>query len=304
MKSFEITKKIYSVGEVSDLLGVSDTAIRKWLNDGSVGAIRIKRRWFIPAEEIKKMFDRAGLDVASNRGNLIIVVGGTKGGTGKTTLAVNLATLTASKGHEVLLVDADKQGSAALWAGWRDDEGIEPRVPCVQKRGAGLDREIRQFAEKYETVFVDAGGYDNNELRHAMSVAHGLVIPIRPSQFDVAELVKMVPLITECTRINPELRCVVVINSAHPHRHSSEIRETRKTLLQVSQMREDNHPNIVILESAIRDRIAFRSAIPVGKAVFEINPTDSKAVEELQAVYEGVFDCVCAKDTTNCASVS
>jgi len=304
MKPFEITKKIYSVGEVSDLLGVSDTAIRKWLNDGSVRAIRIKRRWFIPAEEIEKMFERAGLEVVSTRENLVIVVGGTKGGTGKTTLAINLAALHAFNGHEVLLVDADKQGSAALWAGWRDDENIEPRVPCVQKRGGGLDREIQQFAAKYDTVIVDAGGYDSNELRHAMSVAHGLLIPIRPSQFDVAELVKMIPLIGDCERINPELRCTVVINSAHPHPNSSEIRETRKTLMQIPQIALEDRPHIWLLEPEIRDRIAFRSAIPVGKAVFEITPADTKAVEELRAVYKEVFDRVSVENTTSHAAFS
>ncbi len=299
MKPFEITKKIYSVGEVSDLMGVSDTAVRKWLNQGSVRAIRVKRRWFIPAEEIKKMFERAGLQVVSPRVNLVIVVGGTKGGTGKTTLAINLAALHALKGNEVLLVDADRQGSAALWAGWRDDENIEPRVPCVQKRGTGLDREIRQFAAKYGAVFVDAGGYDSNELRQAMSVAHGLLIPIRPSQFDVAELVRMVPLISECERINPDIRCMVVINSAHPHPNSSEIRETKKTLMEIPHIARQMRPHIQLLEHEIRDRIAFRSAIPAGKAVFEMTPADSKAIEELRAAYREVFDRVSVEDTTS-----
>ncbi|MFC1834115.1 AAA family ATPase [Thermodesulfobacteriota bacterium] len=299
MKPFEITKKIYSVGEVSELLGVSDTAIRKWLKDRTIRAVRMKRRWFIPAEEIAGMFERAGLEIASSHENLVIVVGGTKGGTGKTTLAINFAALHAANGHEVLLVDADKQGSAALWAGWRDDENIEPRVPCVQKRGGGLDREIKQFAAKYDTVIVDAGGYDNNELRQAMSVAQGLLVPIRPSQFDVAELARMIPLIVECERLNPDLSCTVVINSAHPHPNSSEIRETRRSLMQIPQISSEEHPHIWLLDHEIRDRIAFRGAIPVGRAVFEVTPVDTKAVEELQSVYKEVLDRVSVEDTTS-----
>ena len=136
MKPFEITKKLYSVIEVANLLGISDTAVRKWLNDGTVRSIRVKRRWFIPSEEIEAMFERAGLEVAKTPKNLIIVIGGTKGGTGKSTLAINLAASSAINGNDTLLLDADKQGSAALWAGWRDDgEHTAPHTLCAKKRG-------------------------------------------------------------------------------------------------------------------------------------------------------------------------
>ena len=151
---------------------------------------------------------------------------------------------------------------------------------------------------------MDAGGYDSSELRHAMSVARGLLIPIRPSQFDVAELVKMIPLITECDRINPDLRCMVVINSAHPHRNSSEIKETRKALMQIPQISQGERPYIVLLNQEIRDRIAFRSAIPVGKAVFEITPADNKAIEELRAVYREVFEHVSVTTTAGSAAAA
>ena len=74
---------------------------------------------------------------------MVILIGGEKGGTGKTTIATNLAALRALAGHDVLLVDTDSQGSASYWASSRDEAGIKPRVACIQKFGKGLQGEVR-----------------------------------------------------------------------------------------------------------------------------------------------------------------
>ena len=52
---------------------------------------------------------------------MIILIGGEKGGTGKTTLSTNIAAKLALEGEDVLLVDTDKQGSASAWAATRDE---------------------------------------------------------------------------------------------------------------------------------------------------------------------------------------
>ena len=68
---------------------------------------------------------------------MIVLVGGEKGGTGKTTLATNLAALRAASGADVLLVDTDRQGSASFWAATRDENDALAAVPCVQVFGKG-----------------------------------------------------------------------------------------------------------------------------------------------------------------------
>ena len=119
---------------------------------------------------------------------MIVLVGGEKGGVGKTTLAVNLAAMRARAGHDVLLVDADKQASANLWASIRDQEKVDPPVRCVQKRGKGLAADVRDLATRYEDIVIDAGGQDSVELRAAMTIADLAIFPIQPSLFDAATL--------------------------------------------------------------------------------------------------------------------
>ena len=103
--------------------------------------------------------------------NMLILIGGEKGGAGKTTLATNMAAMRALAGRDVLLIDTDPQGSANSWSQSRDDESITPRVACVQKFGKGLPAEVKDLSKRYQDIIIDAGGRDSVELRSALVVA-------------------------------------------------------------------------------------------------------------------------------------
>ena len=93
---------------------------------------------------------------------MIVLIGGEKGGTGKTTIATNLAAKRALAGRDVLLIDTDPQGSANYWAQSRDESEPKPRrVACVQKFGKGLQAEVQDLAKRYEDILIDAGGRDS-----------------------------------------------------------------------------------------------------------------------------------------------
>ena len=148
---------------------------------------------------------------------MIVLIGGEKGGTGKTTLATNLAALRALSGRDVLIVDTDKQGSASYWAASRDENGVRPRIACLQKFGKGLATELRDLSERYEDIIVDAGGRDSTELRAAMVAADRLFVPLQASQFDVWTLARMNELVGQAQSINNRLRAAIVINRASPN---------------------------------------------------------------------------------------
>lgn len=212
---------------------------------------------------------------------MIILIGGEKGGTGKTTLATNLAAMRALAGRDVLLIDTDPQGSSNYWVQSRDEESVTPRVACVQKFGKGLPAEVKDLAHRYQDIVIDAGGRDSVELRSALVVAEKAYIPIQPSQFDIWTLNQMDELVEAAKSFNPELRAKVIISrsSTNPSVHESD--ETGKLLA--------DFLNLELANVTIRDRIAYRKAAKDGLAVTELKPKDPKASEEMEILYNEVF---------------
>jgi chromosome partitioning protein len=231
---------------------------------------------------------------------MILLIGGEKGGTGKTTLATNQAALRASLGRDVLLVDTDSQGSASYWTAIRAEAGeaaeteaeaeaeakSEPAlapVASVQKFGQGLVPALRDLAGRYDDVIVDAGGRDSVELRGALVVAERVLIPVQASQFDVWTLERMAELVTQARGLNPALSALVVVNRASANPTVAETRQARAYLAEFDGV-------LALAETVVRDRIAYRRAAGAGRSVVELVPRDGKAAAEQQLLYAECFD--------------
>jgi chromosome partitioning protein len=213
---------------------------------------------------------------------MIVLIGGEKGGTGKTTLATNLAAMRALAGRDVLLIDTDPQGSANYWAQSRDEERITPRVACVQKFGKGIPAEVKDLATRYDDIIIDAGGRDSVELRSSMVIAEKVYIPIQPSQFDIWTLGQMDELVETARGFNPGLQARVIISRSSTN---PSVRESD----QAGQLLVADFPNLDLADVTIRDRIAYRKAAKDGMAVAELSPKDSKAAEEMETFYKEVY---------------
>jgi len=214
---------------------------------------------------------------------MIVLIGGEKGGTGKTTLATNLAAQRSATGHRVLLLDADPQGSASNWTQLREEAGIMPQVTCVQKFGHALVAEIQPLAHLYEDVIIDVGGRgDSLELSTSLAVADTAIIPLQASQFDLWTLARMDKLVATAREVNPSLRALVVIGRASSHPLVSEAAEALSALA--------DYPQLQRIATVIRDRIAYRRSSHEGKSVTEIAPADKKAIKEVQDLYAAVFE--------------
>ncbi len=212
---------------------------------------------------------------------MIVLVGGEKGGVGKTTLAISLAAMRANAGHDVLLVDADKQASANLWAGIRKEEGVKSSVTCVLKRGKGLSSDVRDLAKRYEDVLIDAGGQDSVELRAGLTIAELGIFPIQPSLFDAATLETLADLVQQARAFNPGLVTGILINRASTNPRVKETEEAKELIAEY----DDLH----LMETVIRDRIAFRHSARNGLCVTELPDRDKAAEKEIVALYEEVY---------------
>ena len=212
---------------------------------------------------------------------MIVLIGGEKGGTGKTTLATNLAARRAAEGHSVMLVDTDKQGSASYWAAIRQETGGLPRVSCVQVFGKSVTAQVSDLAEHYDELIIDAGGRDSTELRAAMVVSDKLFIPVQASQFDVWTIEQMNEIVGHAQGINAALEASVVINRASPHPQVKESDEAQEIL--------HEHENLSFSGVVVHDRIAFRRAASDGVSVWEMEPPDPKACAEIDSLYNAVY---------------
>ena len=212
----------------------------------------------------------------------IVLVGGQKGGSGKTTIATNLAAMLAGEGKDVCLIDADRQESANAWAALRADTDL-PSLVCVQKRGKALPHDVRDLAERYNYVVIDAGGQDSVELRGAMTVAHRMLIPLQASAFDAMTLAAMDELLEQVTAINPSLASSLVINRVSPNPMVNEYKD-------MQQLVQDDYDNIALMQTVLYDRIAYRKAASEGAGVHELRSPDYKAKTEIALLYGEVYD--------------
>jgi len=213
---------------------------------------------------------------------MILLIGGEKGGTGKTTIATNLAAMRARAGRDVLLVDTDIQGSASFWVQTRDEASVEPRVANVQKFGKNLANELSDLAKRYQDIIIDAGGRDSAELRASLVRADLAVIPVQASQFDLWTLDRMDEMVKLAKTYNQGLQVKILISRSSTNPGVTEANNAAELV--------GEFETFALADTIIRDRIAFRRAAAEGKGVTEMyDPETEKAAWEINKLYKEIY---------------
>lgn len=128
---------------------------------------------------------------------MIITVGGIKGGCGKSLISTNLTVMRALKGKRVLLVDADEQGTSGDWTDHRTELGVETPWTTVRLKSNSVRTEIKKMMNNYDDIIIDCGGRDTASLRAALTVSDIFLVPFQPKSFDIWTTDKVSNLISE-----------------------------------------------------------------------------------------------------------
>lgn len=223
---------------------------------------------------------------------MIYTIGGIKGGCGKTTLAVSLAVLLSKMktNNDVLLVDADSQGTASDFSTWRTESIGETGYTTIKLSGIAVRNEVLKLKGKYSHIVIDAGGRDTSSQRAAIAISNVLLVPFAPKSFDMWTLEQVIELVTEMELVNPTLQCRAVLNRVDYN--MKDIEEAR-TYIEESEI-------FKVLQNTLHERKSFANASAEGLTVLEHKPKNKKAIGELESLFNEILS-LSVKDLENVA---
>jgi len=211
---------------------------------------------------------------------MITVIGGNKGGSGKTTTAINIAVALAKKGKDVCLINADLQRTAAKWHAERETSGIQPAITLIEKFD-NITQTLRALDEKYDHIIVDVAGRNSREFITGGVVAHQIIAPLQCSQPDLDTLVELQQQIEAMRDLNPDLKvfCLQSMATTNPVLRGNERREFLEYL--------GEFPTISTMETVICFRKIYRDSMSTGIGVLETDNESAKS--EIEQLINEVF---------------
>lgn len=196
----------------------------------------------------------------------IIALVGNKGGAGKTTLAVNVATGIERRGS-VAVLDADPQRSSLQWRAMSTRNNALPVFDAVE----GLTFKARQQAGQYDYLLIDCPpSVEAAQTQEALRLCDVALIPVQPSPLDLWATVHIEREVESAREKNPNLRALLVINQLEPRTRLSQI--VRQGLDELG---------LPATQTAIRRRMAYRASALEGKSVHDMGSRGRDASEEI-----------------------
>lgn len=210
---------------------------------------------------------------------MIILVGGEKGGSGKSCIAQNLAAfLAVEKVATVLLVDCDTQGTTADWIKLRNNNLNALPIDCVQLNGK-IRNHLLGYNSQYQYVIVDCGAQDILALRSTLSTADVALLPMRPKRRDLKTLIHLDEMVQSCKMVNQQLEALIVFTQcpSQPNQQSR-VEEAKKSA---------SLYDIPIAKHVLHERHIYDDSEEAGRSVIECEPK-GKAADELRSLFDDI----------------
>lgn len=221
------------------------------------------------------------------------LIGNTKGGVGKSTIAVQVAFELATRGKDVLLINGDRQTSASRAVERRHAAGLPGVTLAHYPEGRDLSTQVLRLRDKFDEVVIDAGGRDSSSLRAAMLISDVMIIPVEPTAFgsDAVED-ELLPLIgdIQASRGDNPLPIYSFLNMAEPLRKH---KTTKELIDPADNVITDNYLRSLVeiqhLDLRLVERNAIGDAAGMGQTAREYRPRDQQAIAEMDALMAVMF---------------
>lgn len=208
---------------------------------------------------------------------MIISILNQKGGTGKTTLAVNMAREYTRRAFKTLLVDSDSQGSALRWHEESGGELID--LTCLPV--TTLDKDVVKFNDRYERIIIDGIPRVSPLTVCAIKAANVILIPVQPSPYDVWATEDLVNLVKQRIEMTEgKLKAAFILS-----------RKIKGTVLSREITEELSYLDLPVFLSGTCQRQEYAKSVQEGRTVCEGMSEATKEivsiVNELEGFYHG-----------------
>ena len=209
---------------------------------------------------------------------MIVVIGGIKGGTGKSSLLSHLATL-AARESRVLIIDADSQGSMTSWSDARNaiKDVAYNQITTISMRGANIGTEVLKISQHYDYVFLDTDGQDGGTQRASLLVADLFITPFAPMPQDIWTADLVANVVKGARSINSNLCAVALLNKCDG-RGQKQIAEAREALSEFADA-------FMLLPFVIGDRKDIGFCFADGLGIAETKKPNKKAIDEVSQLW-------------------
>jgi len=210
----------------------------------------------------------------------IIAVANQKGGSGKTTVSMQLAGAIARRRNKVLVVDADPQGTATRWAASAEDDCPFPAsVVGLSAASAKVHREVKKFIDDYDYIIIDCPpAADSPVPQSALLIADLVLVPLIPSPLDMWAAVGIRQVIANVSDLNEGLKSRLVLNQCQPN--TTLTQETLEVLPEFG---------IELANAQLRHRQVYRQSAVFGQTVHDFGGKASAAIDEMETLTDEVF---------------
>jgi chromosome partitioning protein len=216
---------------------------------------------------------------------MILTVGNTKGGVGKSTIALNIALARRLTGRNVWFIDADIQNTSKTAMAVRATSELKPVIAFAKYPEAALLRsQIQQQRANFDDIIIDVGGRDTKALRAAVFLSDAVLVPFNPRSFEVWAMEEMAEVIADAHQFREELVAYAFVNEGDTSAKSTDNEDAIEAIAEF--------PQFTLLPVIVSDRKTFSNEGGKGKSILEAKRKDRKAIKEFKDLLSHLFPSI------------